>query len=298
MSRAIQSVVSVVMLCCTGLAPLAPSAATAGTAASYTVALGGQFAGDAGTAASMSFGATSARGFVFDATVATTTDAESGGIAIDPRYYSLGFGKQFSAWRLALSYSAFEDGVQVETQDLGAVAEWHHERGSIALHAAFGNADEIVVIPLRSGGAFATTLTTDRIGLGLSGTLNVGDSVTLNVGFRGYDYDPSAARLAARPRLQSFVTHTVFTSQRGIVDSTWNVGATATFGRVTAGLDFAQSDDLNGGGSSNDLRLSLSIPLSKRWSLDLGAGQFDSSGRAVADDSSTYGSVGVRFSGR
>jgi hypothetical protein len=264
----------------------------------FSFALNGQFAGDAGTETAASVGATSARGLTFDATVATTSDAESNGVAIDPRYYSLAVGRQFAAWRLAVSFSAFEDGVQVETQDLGALLEWSGDRGSIALDATVGDADEVVSVSLRNGGSFVTTLTTDRIGVGLSGTVNAGESVTLLAGFRSYDYNTSAERLAARPRLEDFVTNSLFTRQQGIVDSTWYVGASAAIGRVTAGIDFANSDDLNGDGSSQDIRFSLTIPLRGQWSLDLGAGQFDRKGRSAADDGSTYGSVGVRFSSR
>jgi hypothetical protein len=266
----------------------------------YAIDAGVRYAGDGGNEFSLGASVTSANGWLFDIYGARMSDAESNGVEFDPRYWSIGFGKEFAAsgWRANLGFAGFDDGVQVETQDVNATLAWGNDAVNLSLDASVGDADEVVEIVLSRGGTRLETLTTDRTGFGISGSVNAGEYLTLSAGFRTYDYDSSVERLAALPRLQQYLIANVFTAQQGLVDSSWSIGAAAYLGSVTVSIDFAQSEELNGDGTSDDARIGIEIPLASRWQVTLGAGYFSSSGVASADDGSSYGSLGLRFTNR
>jgi hypothetical protein len=280
-----------------------PVAALAGGAQSesagyLSVYAGTQFANQAGTEFTLGANAESANGWLLDAFAGTTQDAESNGVVFDPRYWSVSAGKRFGSWRASVGFAAFEDGVQVESQDVTALISWQNERVSIAIDALFGEVDETVEINIPVLGPRTFDLTTDRLGFGVRGDVSIGEYLSIGAGYRRYDYDPSADRLAARPRLQQYLITNVFTARRGLVDSSWNVGAAAFVASVTISVDFAQSDELNGSGTSDDLRVGLEVPVGERWSLAFGAGRFTSSGAPTVEDSNTYGSITVRYTAR
>jgi hypothetical protein len=264
----------------------------------FSLFAGTQFANQAGTEFSVGANGESEGGWLVDVMAGTTQDAESNGVVFDPRYWSVSAGKRFGAWRASVGYAAFEDGVQVETQDISAVLSWEGERLSVAVDALFGDADETVEVTLPVIGLRTLSLTTDRVGFGVSGNVAVGEYLSFGAGYRSYDYDPSADRLAARPRLQQYLITNVFTARRGLVDSVWNVGAAAYVASVTVSVDFAQSEELNGNGTSDDFRLGLDVPVTDHWTLSFGAGRFSSSGAPTVEDSNTYGSVTVRYTTR
>jgi hypothetical protein len=272
------------------------SAESESSEARYSFDAGVRFAGDGGNEVSLGAAATSENGWMFDVFGSRTTDAESNQVEFDPRYWSLGFGKEFkdAGWRATVRFAAFDDGVQVETQDVSGALGWSSELGGVTLDASIGDVDETVEVPLQRGGTRLATLTTDRTGLGVSGYMNAGERISLSAGFRSYDYDATDERLASRPRLQQYLIANVFTAQQGLVDSSWNVGVAAYIGSVTASIDFAQSEESNGNGTSDDVRFALEIPFASSWQVILGAGYFSSSGVA-SDDGSAYGSVGLRF---
>ncbi len=289
-------------LCClatlAGLA-VAPVANAADRSDAYfSLFAGTQFANQAGTEFSLGVNGESEGGWLMDAMAGTIQDAESNGVVFDPVYWSVSAGKRFGAWRASIGYAAFEDGVQVETQDVTAVISWENDRASFAVDALFGDADETVEVTLPVIGLRTLNLTTDRMGIGASGNVAIGEYLSLGAGYRSYDYDPSADRLAARPRIQQYLITNVFTARRGLVDSVWNVGAALYVASVTVSVDFAQSEELNGNGTSDDFRVGLDVPVSDRWSLSFGAGRFSSSGAPTVEDSNTYGSLTVRYTTR
>jgi hypothetical protein len=272
------------------------SADSESSAARTSFDAGVRFAGDGGNEVSLGAAFTSAKGWSFDAYGSRTTDAESNQVEFDPRYWSLGFGKEFkdAGWRATVRFAAFDDAVQVETQDVSAALGWSNESGGLTLDASVGDVDETVEVPLPRGGTRIATLTTDRTGFGVGGFVNAGEHISLSAGFRTYDYDATDERLASRPRLQQYLIANVFTAQQGLVDSSWNVGVAAYIGSMTASVDFAQSEESNGNGTADDVRFALEIPFASSWQVILGAGYFSSSG-AASDEGSAYGSIGLRF---
>jgi hypothetical protein len=266
--------------------------------AHFSVFVGAQFANQAGTELSLGANAESANGWLIDVFAGTTQDAESNGVTFDPRYWSVSAGKRFGAWRASIGAAAFEDGVQVESQDFTALLSWQNDYVSFAVDALVGDVDETVEITFPTIGLQTFNLTTDRTGFGATGNVSVGKYLSFGAGYRGYDYDQSATRLAARPRLQQYLITNVFTAQRGLVNSSWNIGAAAYVADVTVSVDFAQSEELNGNGTSDDIRLGLDVPVANSWLLSFGAGRFSSSGAPTVEDSNTYGSVTLRYTTR
>ncbi|HPF26950.1 MAG TPA: porin [Steroidobacteraceae bacterium] len=257
----------------------------------YSVSLTSQFASEGGTDLALGAGVATAQGYFLDG-YAARSDTRAESEALDPRYWSATAGKRFGAWSLALGYSVYDDGLQVETQDFSARLGWLNNRGSVSLVLLKGATDESFELVVANR-TIPLTVSTDRTAVGISGDFDVSRLVTLNAGVRRYDYDSPQSPLADRPRLQLLLTNNLFGTQPGLVDLTWNAGVSARLGRSSLSLDFARSRARDDGAESDDLFLSLALPVTTRLSLTVGGGQFSSSGYADIN----YASAGIRVSG-
>lgn len=280
------------VLCLLALSlPVAAPTRAADDPLRYSVSLTSQFASEGGADLALGAGVATAQGYFLDG-YAARSDTRAESAALDPRYWSATAGKRFGAWSVALGYSAYDDGLQVATQDFSAQLGWLSNRGSVSLVLLKGTTDEsfdLVVLdrPIQ------LVVSTDRTAVGVSGDFDVSRYVTVNAGVRRYDYDAPQSPVANRPRLQALLTNNIFGTQQGLLDQTWNAGVSARLGRTTLALDFARSRARDDGAESDDLFLSMALPVTKRLSVTVGGGQYSSPGYADLN----YASAGIRISG-
>ncbi|MBK6598784.1 MAG: hypothetical protein IPG25_13195 [Proteobacteria bacterium] len=257
----------------------------------YSASLTTQFADVGGTDLALGLGVSSPTGYFVDGYVARS-DTRSTSEPLDPRFWSATVGKRFGAWSVSVGYRDFEDGLQVATQDVAAELGWLTNRTILSLSVSQGAADETYEI-VTVNRTLARTVATDRLAVGLNGAVDVSERLTLSAGMKRYEYDQPEAPLASLPRLQALLRSNVFTAQQGLIDLSWNAGASWRFNRLSVSADFGRSRSRDDGIESDDLSIVLDVPISIRWSLSLGAGRY-----TTPDfEPTNYASVGIRLRG-
>jgi hypothetical protein len=238
----------------------------------------------------LSLGIDTSRGFTFDARVGRTESGEADE-QLEPRSWSLRVGKRWERLELSAGYSDWDDEVQTATSDFSIGGAWLGERGSLALDVGSGKIEQLQIVQLPMGGSVPVQLDSDRLMLGLSGTLDVSERVTLNAGVTTYDYEDDLGRLNAFPRLAASLINSTFTARNGVVDLVLDLGVSVSVGRGALGLAFARSRNELDGAQSSDVQLAYDFDLGSRWAMTTEVGYFEPD----SGDAAVYGGLGLRL---
>jgi len=244
------------------------------------------------------------QGFVQAGVGKSRSDAASGGRK--PGIAAVGAGIIGQSWQASVNASHRADGSRYRQTDVGTSVDWKHGDDSVGVDLTHRSSQAAGTAVATGGLGGATTVpATARVsgnGVGLHGTLQVGDHVSLYANGARNHYKTStrsdaatpSGPLASNPLLARTLLGgtAVVNRDEAALDHSALVGATYRWSKVAVSGEYATGVVHDNGGEMHSVALKAAIDVAPGWRVapGIGRGTGDQGGHATfASLAATYG---------
>ena len=200
------------------------------------------------------------------------------GRSVDTIYGNIGFDHWFEPVGIRLGVAYWGDSDILDSTDFAGSVYWRNDKASISLGIEYR---EFSFDIFRQDALPGQDVEFHAEGIGLSGRLSLGRSVSLSLSAIDFDYNVNLGRAANQP-ITDFLSVSRLSLINSLIDYRARVGLSLDAGERRWSLDYATWKGEVDGSKTDSTTLRFLTPMGRKSDVEFGIG---------VDDSDTYGSV-------